>query len=109
MSDLRRRGFNTLKTVVKRLQVRDPHDEQTRWRTVSEITNYTCAGALSTFELRGKEIHLDLPVVVPEFTLRISGTDVRGVSVNESVLTPVSTRRAFASGRARASGRNQAR
>lgn len=93
-----RRGFNTLKSVVRRLRERDPHGERTRWRTVSEITNYACARELTSIGVNETGILLDLPVIVPEVTLRINVADVRGVSVDGAPLKRVTTRRAFASG-----------
>lgn len=93
-----RRGFRTLKTVVKRLKERDPHGEYTRWRKVSEITNYACAREMAKVDVRGEEITLDLPVRVPELTLSIKGARPIGIQTDGRPLTRVTSRKAFESG-----------
>ena len=95
MHDDDRRGFNIFKTVVKRLRERDPHGERTRWRKCSEITNYACAREMAEVEVEGGTVKLDLPVRVPEFTLRIKGSSVQGVKVDGRPLTLAMTRAAF--------------
>lgn len=93
-----RRGFRTLQTVVERLRQRDPDGERTRWRTCGEITRYACARAMAQLTVEGQAIHLDLPVRVPEVTLRVRGARARVVSVGQAPLREVGGRRAFASG-----------
>ena len=92
-----RRGFNAFKTVVRRLKERDPNGERTQWRKCSEITNYACAREMAEVAVEDKEIRLDLPVCVPDFTLRLTGVDVRGVSVDGVDLTRAGSRAAFKS------------
>ncbi len=93
-----RRGFNTFKTVVRRLKELDPRGERTQWRKCSEITNYACAREMTELNVHGQTIHLDLPVRVPELTLRLKDVDVRGVKVDGSPLREASTRAAFTNG-----------
>ena len=93
-----RRGFNTLKAVVRRLKQLDPKGERTQWRKCSEITNYACAREMAEISVEGHTIHLDLPVQVPDFTLRLSEVEVRGVSVDGVPLKEVHTRSEFKSG-----------
>ncbi len=90
-----RRGFNAFKTVVRRLKERDPHGERTQWRKCSEITNYACAREMAEITVEGHKIHLDLPVRVPDLTLRLTDVHVQGVSVDEKPLTRALTRAAF--------------
>ncbi len=97
MHDEDRRGFNTFKTVVRRLKERDPRGENSRWRKCSEITNYACAAELCELSVTGNVISLDLPVRVPEFTLRITDTEVTGVTVDGRSLAEASNRVAFGS------------
>ena len=80
-----RRGFNAFKTVVRRLKERDPNGERTQWRKCSEITNYACAREMAEIVVEDNTIRLDLPVCVPDFTLRLTGADVRGVSVDGKI------------------------
>ncbi len=93
-----RRGFNTFKTVVSRLKELDPKGERTQWRKCSEITNYACAREMAELTVEGNAIQLDLPVCVPDFTLRLTDVDVRGISVDGKPLTQASTRASFKSG-----------
>jgi len=93
-----RRGFNTFKAVVRRLKERDPQGERTQWRKCSEIANYACARAMAELNVEGYTIYLDLPVRVSEFTLRLTGVDVRGISVDGKPLSQASTRGGFRSG-----------
>ena len=95
MHDDDRRGFNTFKTVVRRLKERDPHGEVSRWRKCSEITNYACAEELAEVTVTDHTILLDLPVQVPELTLRIRDAEVKGVTVDGRPLTEAGLRRAF--------------
>ncbi len=90
-----RRGFNAFKTVVRRLKERDPNGERTRWRKCSEITNYACAREMAEVTVQGHTIALDLPVRVPELTIRITGADVRGISVDGKALTRAASRAGF--------------
>jgi hypothetical protein len=93
-----RRGFRALKTVVERLRARDPYGDQARWRKVSEITDYACAREMAELRVDGNVITLDLPVLVPELTLRIAGLDPRGIRVGEQPLKRVGSRRYLQSG-----------
>ena len=92
-----RRGFNAFKTVVRRLKERDPKGERTQWRKCSEITNYACAREMAEIMVEGNTIRLDLPVRVPDLTLRLTGVDVRGVSADGKELTRAGSRAAFKS------------
>lgn len=92
-----RRGFNTLKAVVRRLKEFDPKGEKMQWRKCSEITKYACAREMANISLEDNIINLDLPVRVPDFTLRIKGVDVKSVSVNGFPLTYATTRSSFKS------------
>ncbi len=93
-----RRGFRTFQTVVERLRQRDPDGERTRWRTCSEITNYACARAMAELSVDGSAITLDLPLRVPELTLRLSGVRARGMTVGQAPLRQAGGRRGFTSG-----------
>ena len=93
-----RRGFNTFKTVVQRLRQRDPLGEYTRWRRCGEITSYECARQLAQVEVEGSEIRLDLPVRVPELTLRIGAADVAGIRAAGVPLRRVARRSEFETG-----------
>ncbi|MBM3238820.1 hypothetical protein FJZ31_21225 [Candidatus Poribacteria bacterium] len=100
-----RRGFNTFKTVVRRLKELDPKGERTQWRKCSEITNYACAREMAEITVKqaassldGHTIQLDLPVRVPDFTLRLTDVDVRGVSVDGKPLAQASNRASLKSG-----------
>ena len=92
-----RRGFNAFKTVVRRLKERDPNGERTQWRKCSEITNYACAREMAEIVVEENNIRLDLPVRVPDLTLRLTGVDVRGVSVDGEDLTRAESRALFKS------------
>ena len=92
-----RRGFNAFKTVVRRLKERDPNGERTQWRKCSEITNYACAREMAEIVVEENNIRLDLPVCVPDLTLRLTGVDVRSVSVDGVDLTRAGSRAAFKS------------
>ena len=95
LHDADRRGFNAFKTIVRRLEERDPEGERTCWRKCSEITTYACARALADCRVDGNVIHLDLPVRVPEFTLCFTNAEVRGVSVDGRPLARARSRRGF--------------
>ena len=92
-----RRGFNAFKTVVRRLKERDPNGERTQWRKCSEITNYACAREMAEIVVENNSIRLDLPVCVPDLTLRLTGVNVRGVSADGADLTRARNRSAFKS------------
>ena len=92
-----RRGFNAFKTVVHRLKERDPNGERTQWRKCSEITNYACAREMAEIVVEDNNLRFDLPMRVPDFTLRLTGIDVRGVSVDSTDLTRAGSRAAFKS------------
>ena len=93
-----RRGFNAFKTIVRRLEERDRRGEYTRWRKCSEITNYACAREMAEMQVEGNAVRLDLPVQVPEFTLRLAEVDVGGVSVDGEPLARASSRAEFREG-----------
>lgn len=90
-----RRGFNTLKTVVRRLKELDPKGERTQWRKCSEITNYACAREMAEVSVEEHTIQLELPVCVPDFTLRLTDADIRGISVDGKPLRQAPTRASF--------------
>lgn len=98
MHDGDRRGFRTLKTVVRRLAERDPRGERTRWRKVSEITRYACARDLAKIQADGDALTLDLPLLVPELTLRFPSGGLQGVRVNGTPLRRAANRADFGSG-----------
>jgi len=93
-----RRGFKTFKTVVQRLEELDAKAEKTRWRKCSEITNYACAREMAEISVKENIIELDLPVLVPEFTLCISDVNVHSVSIDGKPLNCVSTKASFENG-----------
>lgn len=93
-----RRGFHVLRTVLERLRELDPDRSLTAWRKCSEITNYACAREMAQLTVEGQTVRLDLPVMVPGFTLEVTDAAIRGVTVNEVPLKPVTTRAAFRSG-----------
>ena len=98
MHDDDRRGLRTLQTVVRRLRERDPRSERTRWRKCGEITTYACAREMAEVTVAGGRITLDLPVLVPELTLRISGAPVAAVSVDGVPLRRAGDRAGFEDG-----------
>ena len=91
-------GFNTFKAVVRRLKQFDPNGVKTQWRKCSEITNYSCALEMAEMKVEGDIIHLDLPVRVPDLTLRLKGANVQGISVDDIPLKHVSNKESFKSG-----------
>lgn len=93
-----RGGFNAFKTVVRRLKELDPKGEKTQWRKCSEITNYACAREMAEMTVEDHTISLDLPVCVPDFTLRLTGADVKGISVDKKPLARTNVRTGFKSG-----------
>jgi hypothetical protein len=92
-----RRGFQVLQTVVRRLQELDPHSERTQWLKSSAITNYACSREMATVSVEGDTISLDLPVRVPDLTLRITGESIAGVAVDGRPLRRAASRRDFGS------------
>jgi len=92
-----RRGFKALQVIVQRLKERDPRGEWTQWCKPSEITGYACARAIARLAVEGQTIQLDLPMRIPDLTLRLSGADIRGIAVNGRPLTRVGSRAAFKS------------
>lgn len=92
------RGFNAFKTVVRRLRERDPAGVRTRWRKCSEITGYAIARAMATVQVAGDAVMLDLPVRVPELTLRLHDIVPRAVRAGGVPLRRVEQRAQFASG-----------
>ncbi len=95
MHDDDRRGFNAFKTVVRRLKERDPDGERTQWRKCSEITNYSCVREMAQIEVEARKIKLDLPVRVPELTLRVRDVEVKGVKVDGRPLDEANSRALF--------------
>ena len=93
-----RGGFNALKLVVGRLRELDPAGEHTQWRTCSEITRYACARAMAEMEVGEDRVDLDLPVRVPELTLRLEDVTPSEIAVDGEPLRPVASRRCFRSG-----------
>ena len=93
-----RRGFRAFQTIVRRLKERDPNGEKSQWRKCSEITNYAIAREMADIEVAEQIITLNLPVQVPEFTLRLREITVAGVKINGKPLTPALTRAAFRDG-----------
>ena len=89
------RGFNAFKTIVRRLTERDPKGERTRWRKCSEITTYAIAREMADLSISGDTIALDLPVQIPEFTLKIHDAVVKSVSVDGKPLTEANSRATF--------------
>ena len=94
-----RAGYKAFQTVVRRLRERDPRGEYTRWRKCSEITDYACMREMAKLEVTDGVIELDLPVRVPELTLRLEGEGIRAISVEGKELERVSNRADFCSGR----------
>ncbi len=90
-----RKGFNAFKTVVRRLKERDPNGERTRWRKCSEITTYACAREMAETTVEDHTVTLDLPVRVPEFTLRFTDASIQGVTVDGKPLARALSRSAF--------------
>ena len=93
-----RRGFRAFQTIVRRLKERDPHNEKSQWRKCSEITNYAIAREMADVAVEEQIITLDLPVQVPEFTLRLREVAVTGAKINGKPLTPAPTKSAFRDG-----------
>jgi len=98
LHDEDRGGFNAFKQVVGRLKERDPRGERTRWRTCSEITTYACAREMARLEVEDTTIAFDLPVQVPELTLRFADVEVAGIAVDGEPLAKAGTRADFRSG-----------
>ena len=98
LHDEDRRGFKVLQTVLGRLKQLDPDGTLTRWRTCSEITNYACMREMARLEVDGPTVGLHLPVRTPALTLRLTGTQVRGVAVDGAPLERAATKAAFRSG-----------
>jgi hypothetical protein len=93
MHDKDRRGFEAFKTVVSRLKQRDPHNEYTRWRKVSEITNYACALELADMQMADNKIAFDFPVKAPDITLSIECGKPAKVSVDARPLQKVASKK----------------
>jgi hypothetical protein len=98
MHDEDRGGFKAFQSVVRRLRERDPRGEVTRWRKPSQITRYACAREMADVRATEDGVELDLPVLVPEMTLRLSAAPVQAVSVDGSPLQRVEKRSAFETG-----------
>jgi len=98
MHDEDRRGFRALETVVRRLRERDPHGERTCWRKCSEITDYACARELADLTVEGRTVRLDLPVLVRDFTLRVTDARVSAILVDGAPLARAGSRMAFRGG-----------
>ncbi len=95
LHDEDRRGFRAFKTVVRRLKERDPHGERTRWRKCSEITTYAIAREMADLTVSNGTISLDLPVQVPELTLRLHDIRFRDIEINGKPLLQAQSRAAF--------------
>jgi hypothetical protein len=83
---------------VRRLRDLDPRGERTRWRKCSEIATYACAREMAEVSLQGNAIHLDLPVLCKELTLRITDVEAADVVVEGTPLRAAPSRAAFESG-----------
>jgi hypothetical protein len=92
-----RRGFNTLKAVVRRIKELDPKGIKTQWRKCSEITNYSCAREMAEIRIDGYKISLDLPVRVPDLTLCVRDSAIKGISVDNVPLKKALSREDFKS------------
>jgi hypothetical protein len=75
MHDEDRRGFKTLVQVVSRLRERDPRAEFTRWRKCSEIGRYAACRALAQIASTQRTMDLRLPLLAPQLTLCIEGSE----------------------------------
>ncbi|MFW5980541.1 MAG: hypothetical protein ACOCRB_00830 [Halanaerobiaceae bacterium] len=93
-----RGGFKILKTVVNRLQERDPYGEQTQWRKISEIVKYAVARDFARIEIKDDELKLDLPVRVSDFTLKIDNLQSEQIIINGVSLKPVDKKKDFKTG-----------
>ncbi len=94
-----RRGFRAFKTVVERLRERDPRGERTRWRTCGEIARYACARHLADLTVDGCEIRVELPIAVPELTVKLTNvTAITALLADGIPLRRVSRRRDFEAG-----------
>jgi hypothetical protein len=91
-------GFRVLQAVLSRLGEFDPDGTRTRWRKCSEITNCACARELARLEVAGQTIRVQLPVLTPDLTLRVSGVQVQGATVNGAPLKRAATQSAFGTG-----------
>ena len=100
------RGFNAFKTVVRRLKERDPEGAYTRWRKCSEITTYAIARDMADLRVEGETVTLDLPVQVPELTLRLSDIEPQAIRVDGVPLRRVERQAQFESGTYLVDGRN---
>ncbi|HEU5318391.1 MAG TPA: hypothetical protein VFX49_19925 [Chloroflexota bacterium] len=106
MHDDDRRGFRALQIVVDRLRQLDPWGERTVWRKTSEITTYSCMRALAKVDVAASDdgsigVKLDLPLRMPELTLRLTGLGAgreRRVCVDGRPLDRAASRAAFRSG-----------
>ena len=98
LHDADRGGFDALKLVVGRLRELDPAGERTQWRRCGEITRYACARGMAELSVGEDRVQLDLPVCVPELTMRLAGVDRGEVAVNGEPLRRVTRRRDFRSG-----------
>ncbi len=98
MHDGDRRGFNAFRAVVKRLKGRDPRGENTRWRTCSEITNYACAMKMAAIGVDGNSATIELPLQVPETTVRIDTPGIKTVAIDGDPLRRVHAKSFFEDG-----------
>ena len=98
MHDEDRRGFEAFKTVVRRLRERDPQGEVTRWQTCSQISRYACAREMASLKQDEQTLHLDLPVLAPDITLRCPAASISTVRVNDKPLRRATKRAEFDSG-----------
>ena len=101
-----RQGFAALQTVVRRVRELDPAGDRLQWRRCSEITTYACAREMTEMNVTGTTIVLDMPVRVPELTVRLDMPGIRGVTVEDKPLERAPSRTAFQSGTFLCDGRS---
>ena len=90
-----RKGFEAFKKVVTRLKQRDPYSENTIWRKVSEISDYTIALALADIDISGNDVIIDLPFIVPEITMKTDDINISEIRVDSRPLERVFSKRDF--------------
>jgi hypothetical protein len=72
-------GFNVLKTVVQRLHEKYDH---LIWMKLSEIARYWACKKLTSFEVKGKVIHIRAPFQTKQFTIGLNSTVHQAVLVS---------------------------
>lgn len=93
-----RRGFKAFKEVVRRLKERDPHNDYTQWKKVSDITDYSCAKEFGKISVDDNKIYLDLPLLVPDITLTIQDASPSKILFEGIPLKKAASRKEFVSG-----------